>query len=397
MSMIGTDENLRLLNELVERNYGNVPRGPSEVKNLAKTDAPILSTTTGFFNTTFGASIFQQLNNSSTLFNLLPKFQYQRGGFRVQTDRFIASGLGVAQNASIPDSVKATQAQITVGIKEQAIAIEYSERMRLLQGTKDDVGFDVQATLERAKANYTYALDADLNVNATTVASANVESIDRICSSYAEVTNCADINANDVDIYGLDRDAEATYADAYVSHGSGTTRAISESIVRSLIKNTVAAGANPSTQVWYTGTDTYEQIMAMFQTQMRYTSPEAFRAKTNVNTGESAGANFGMEMGTLFGRPIYVAPAGKVAASGSAGYGAAISNLYLLDTGMDPIYNEPILGMKVLQAPILAETKLATYPAHGKLGNEVVIYSAMELECKRFNVQGKARDLAAAF
>jgi len=384
-------ENVRLLEEMIEQNYGNVPRSPAEIRDIAKTDAPILSTTTGYFNATFGASVFQQLNESAVLFGLLPKFAYKRSGFRAQTTRFKNSGIGVAENAAVPDSVKPTMAQITVGIKEQAITMEYSERQRLLAGTMDDVGFDVAQLLERAKQSFAYALDADMNVAMETLASNNIESIDRVCSSYAEITNCGE-TAGDADIYGLDRDAAATYADAYVSHNSNTARALSDKIVRSLVSNTTLAGADPKTQFWYTGEDTYSNLCAMYGTQMRYVQPSdnPFRASTNpTQDGKGGGSNFGMEMATLYGRPIYVAPSDKVVKSGTS----VISNLYLLDIGYDAIYREPKLGVKVLQAPIIAETTLANYPAHAKLGNEHVLYSAMELECKRFNIQGKARDL----
>ena len=390
--MIPTRENLALMEELIAENYGGTPRGPEEIRDMAKIDAPILSTTSGFFNTAFGASVFEQLNNSSTLFNLLPKFAYKRGGFRSGETRYIASGIGVAENGAIPDSVRPTRKQIPVGIKEHAIALEYSERERLLAQTDDDVGFDVAHELELAKNSFVYAFDADLNGNVTTVAGNNVESIDRVVSSYGEVTNCADVNANDSDIYSQDRDAGATVYDAYVNHNSNAAHNLSDKIVRAVVENTVTAGANPKTQTWYTGEDTYAQLIALYGSQMRYTQPHdnPFAAGTKVEgDGKAAGSNFGMEMATLYGRPIYVAPSDKVVAPGNS----VISNLYLLDTGYDKVYNEPILGIKTLQAPIIARTTLREYPAHAKLGNEHVIYAAMELECKRFNIQGKARDL----
>ncbi|MFH7835149.1 MAG: hypothetical protein QXL51_00960 [Candidatus Aenigmatarchaeota archaeon] len=381
-----------LYKKVIEASYGS--RTLEEVKAMAKADAPILSNTTGFFNAVYGAQVFQQLNTSSTLFGVLPKFPYQRSGFRAQTTRFVDSGVGAAENATIGtggiETVKPTLVQVNVGIKEQAVAFEFSQRMKLLANTKDDAAFDVANILEAAKQSFIYAIDTDMNQNVTTTASANIESIDRVVSSYSEVHNCTDVDSNDADIYGLDRDMGASWADAYVSHNSATNRPISDAIVRELIANTVKAGANPSTQIWYTGTDTYEQLVSLYQTQMRYAGPEIFKARTNVNDGEAGGINFGMEMGTLYGRPIYVAPAGKVAASGGAG---KISNLYLLDIGIDPVYNEPKLGIKVLQAPITIQTNMENYPAHQKLGNKYLLYSAMELECKRFNIQGKARDL----
>jgi len=380
------NENIRLYNEMINKNYGGVSRSPEELKALYKTDAPVLSSTTGFWNTVYGASVLQQLNTSSSLFNLLPKFPYQRGGYRAQTTRFKDSGIGVAENAAIPDSVKPTQAAVAVPIKEHALVIEYSERMRLLANTKDDVGFDVAATLERAKQSFAYAIDADLNTDVTTLASSNIESIDRVVSSYAEVTNCSDLTAGDADIYTMDRDAAATWYDAYVSHNSGTARELTDGIVRDLISNSVSAGANPSTQVWYSGVDTYNKLLSLYESQIRYASA-AFTPKTNVNSGEAGGINYGQEMATLYGRPVFVNPTSKVATNGT------IANLYLLDVGHDPVYGEPYLGIKVLQAPIVAETRMVNYPAHAKLGNEDIIYAAMELECKRFNIQAKARDL----
>lgn len=385
-----------LLESLIEKQYMNVPQ--SGIFESAKDDAPILSTTTGYFNATFGASIFQQLNTSSTLFRMLPKFNYQRAGYRAGTTRFKNSGLGAAENAAIADTVKPDRAQVTVGIKEQQLAFEFSQRELLLSGTLDDVGFEQARIIEQAKMDFAYAFDADMNVNVTTVAGNNAESIDRVVSSYAEVTNCADVTANDADIYGLDRDAGATWADAYVNHNSGTIRPISKALIGDLVANTIKAGANPATQAWYMGEDAWNQISELEASKIRYTEPSsAFRAGTNINDGQAAvGNSLGLEMGTLRGRPVYIAPSDKVAQSGTSGTGSAISNVYLLDLGVDPIYKEPWLGVKVLRAPILAETRLENYPVHQKLGNKTVIYSAMELHCSRFNIQGKLRDIGAA-
>lgn len=376
--------NINLTKEMEELNYSNI-RNPAQLRggDITKTDAPILSSTTGFFNTAFGAAAYQQLNVASTLFNMLPKFAHKRSGYRAQTTRFINSSVGVAENAAVPESVKPTKVQVSVPTKEQSIAFEFSQREKLLAGTEDDVSFDYAQLLQSAKNDFAYAIDADMNEDVTDLPTYNMESIDRVVSSYAEVTNCADLTAGDADIYGLDRDAAATWADAYVNHNSGTKRVLSESIVNDLVKGTVAGGADARSQAWYCGTDTYEQLMSLYSNALRY-EPSTGTAPTG---GKAEGTMFGSEMGTLRGRPVFVTPYDKVATNGD------ISNLYLLDVGYDGVYNEPILGVKVLQAPIIAETKLENYPAHAKLGNEVLLYSAMELECKNFKRQGKARDL----
>jgi hypothetical protein len=268
------------------------------------------------------------------------------------------------------------------------MAIEYSYRMLLLSKTSDDVAMDVAQELEYGKNNFAYLMNVELNTDVTTLASTHMESIDRVVSSYAEVTNCTDLSANDADIYGIDRDAAASWADAYVNHNSGTVRALSKKIVSGLIEQTGRKGAIAADQFFYTGSDTWEQLTLLYDTQIRYTDPTPSQGVNPAEDGKGKGASFGKELGTLYGRPVIVAPAGEVVANGD------ISNLYLLSTQYDPIYREPALGIKVLQAPIMAESKLVEYPKHAKLGNEHLIYSAMELECKRFNIQGKARDLA---
>ena len=134
------------------------------------------------------------------------------------------------------------------------------------------------------------------------------------------------------------------------------------------------------------GSDTYKSITDLDQTKVRYFT----EAQQASDTGLAAGPNFGLQPGKLFSRAVFVAPEEQVTTNGT------LSNLYLFDLGLDRVRKKPILGIKVLQVPIIAQTGLANnqYPAHGKLGNEMVIYSAMELECRNFKRQGKARDLA---
>jgi uncharacterized protein (UPF0254 family) len=390
MGMSG--ENLRLYNELWEKQYQGITSA-----DMAKTDLPHTTSSPdgGRYNAVFGAALFQQLQTSSVLFGALPKFAYSRSGFRVRKSRYVTSAGGseatvaVSENGAVPDSVASDTLEVTVGTKEQALAIEISERMRLLATKNDDIAMDVANELEYAKQNFMYLINAKLNEDVTTVASTSVESIDRVVSSYAEVANCTgDVHTNDADIYSQDRDAAASWCDAYVDHNSSTTRALSKKIVAGLVDQTVRAGAVPTDQFWYTGSDTWAQLMLLYDSQVRYVQPEATGLTNPTADGKGQGINVGKEMATLYGRPVYIAPAGAVTANGD------ISNLYLLTGQYDPVYKEPVLGIKVLQAPIIAQTNLVNYPAHAKLGNEYLLYSSMELHCSRFKVQGKARDLA---
>ena len=388
MTMSG--ENLRLWNELMTKQYDGVTSA-----DMMKADNPMTTAAPdgGRYNAVFGASLFQQLQTSSVLFGALAKFAYSRAGYRARTTRYLIAsgstekGVNVAENGAVPETGASDTVEVTVGIKEQAATIEVSERMRLLAMKNDDMAMDVAQELEYAKNNFMYKINEALNTDVTTLPTTNVESIDRIVSSYAEVTNCSDVTASDADIYGMDRDAAASWNDAYVDHNSGTARAISKKIVANLVDQTVRAGAQPNDQFWYTGSDTWAQLMLLYDSQIRYMDPGATGMTNPTGDGKGQGINLGKEMATLYGRPVYVAPAGSVVANGN------VSNLYLLSSQFDPVYKEPVLGMKVLQAPIIAQTTMVNYPIHAKLGNKYLIYSAMELHCNRFNVQGKARDL----
>ena len=257
--MTHSGENLRLWNELMEKQYAGVTGA-----DMMKADNPMTTAAPdgGRYNAVFGAALFQQLQTSSVLFGALPKFAYSRAGYRARTTRLaIASGstekgVNVAENAAVPETGASDTVEVTVGIKEQAATIEVSERMRLLAMKNDDMAIDVAQELEYAKSNFMYKINEALNTDVTTLPTTNVESIDRIVSSYAEVTNCSDVSASDADIYGMDRDAAASWNDAYVDHNSGTARALSKKIVAGLVDQSVRAGAQPNDQFWYTGSDT---------------------------------------------------------------------------------------------------------------------------------------------
>ena len=384
--------NLRLYNEVVEKFYGN-----AIASDMAKTDLPITTASPDAYryNVFYGAAVFQQLQTSSVLFGRLAKFPYGRNGYRARKTRYLTTSAGseyvpsTTENASIADTVSSNTVAITVEAQEVQQRINYSQKMLLLSKTNADVALDVANELSYAQSNFIYQINALLNDSIdNAVHTTAIETIDRVVSSYSEVTNCSDVGgANKAGIYSQDRDAAASWVDAYVDHNSDVARPISKKIVTGLMNQTLAAGADPNTQFWYTGSDTWQQLTLMYDSQIRYQEP-AEHGTFPTGDGKAVGAAMGKEVGTLYGRPVYVAPAGVAPTTGGT-----ISNLYLLDDHYDPVYKEPLLGIKMLQAPMMVESRFENYPIHGKLGSTHALYAAMQLECKRFNIQGKARDL----
>ena len=79
------------------------------LQDVNKADAPLLSNTTGSFNTVFGAEAWMQLNQKTNLFSVLPKKPFQQSGFRIETAYPGTLGTGgTAETAGLPDTIKPT-------------------------------------------------------------------------------------------------------------------------------------------------------------------------------------------------------------------------------------------------------------------------------------------------
>ena len=88
---------------------------------IAKTDAPVLSTTTGVYNAVYGAKVWAQFNQEANAWSALPKIPWRQSGWRVMTARAGSSADGgVAENGAIPDSIKPTFAEISTKPKTVA-------------------------------------------------------------------------------------------------------------------------------------------------------------------------------------------------------------------------------------------------------------------------------------
>lgn len=372
------------IHEMIDAYYG-------KKFDVAKADAPVLSSTTGVLNKIFGAQAFSQLNSEGNVFALLPKYPWQHSGFRVITaDAGSTAGGGLAESATVPDTVKPTFAEISLSVKQVSHTFQASMiQTGLVKKSGDDAIGDMEflrgyfATLHAKRINEQLCIDAD------TLASAGntFESIDRVTFSTAALTALS-YTAGDEDIHGIDRSANS-WADAQVSHNSGTDRYLSLDIVRDLLATLEGKGAR--TNVIITGSDTKWRLFALAEASVRYQGvlQKDVMVSIGVNGVQTEeGINLGVRVATLYNIPVFTSQAVQQ---------DTISRIYLLDTTMQEDTGIPRLGISLLYPTLYFESGLNSKDGHpfaiDFYGDKGGYYTAGELVCTFPAVQGSIRDL----
>jgi hypothetical protein len=354
------------IQDLVNAAYG--PNGKELASSVMKADAPVLQGTAGVYNTIYGKMTWELINLTGKTLAAIPKKPMNNTGFRVITAMSTTHGTGgVAENGALPDTTKPTWALGVMKLKEIVHTFDMSNRAQMLDdGSDDTIGFaelrEYMAREHVAHMNKMILRDAD------TLAGNDLESLDRICSSQSEES--ALLTAGDADIYGFDRSASTAY-DAYVDHASGTDRALTEAMINEAIDGIdEASGERPN--VIITGFDTARAMDALVNDQTRYTNMRVTVGVNGVQT--AAGNDVGLRVASYDGIPVLrdkdVQKDGK-------------SRIYFLNTNY--IALETKLPTQYFESQSFFETD--------KLGKEGMFYTAGELVCRRFNAQGKIRDL----
>lgn len=354
------------IQDMKEAYYG--PEDSDIAQAVMKADAPVISSTTGVYNRIYGEAVWELLNNEAKTWGVLPKKPLTTTGFRVLTARSSTLGTGgVAENAALPETVKPTWALADISLKEVVKNFDMSNRQQLLhEGGDDTIGFDEikQYMAKEFAAHVNTMLHGDVG----TVAGNSYESIDRVCSSQSEES--ALLDAGDADIYGFDRSASTAY-DAYVSHNSGTDRAISEALMRTAI-DTVEENSGDRPNVIITGFDTARDIDALVNTQTRYVTERVTLGDNGIET--AAGNDVGLRVAAFDGIPLI---RDKDVTKDTK------SRVYFLNT--EYLHFGVKTPVQYFESQSFFETD--------KLGKEGMYYMAGELVCNRFNAQGKIRDL----
>jgi hypothetical protein len=237
------------------------------------------------------------------------------------------------------------------------------------------------ATLHAKRINEQLCVDAD------TLAGNNFESIDRVTFSAAARASLS-YTDGDEDIHGIDRSA-ASWADAVVSHNSGTDRFLSLDIVRDVLSTLEARGGR--TNLLLTGSDTKWRIFGLCEASVRYAGvlQKDLMVKIGVNgVSTEDGTNFGVRVASVYNIPLFVSQAVTK---------DTISRIYALDTTIQESTGVPRLGISLLYPTLYFESGLNSKDGHpfsiDFYGDKGGYYTAGELVVTFPAVQGSIRDL----
>lgn len=370
--------------------------------NFIRKDAPVISTTTGVYNAVYGAQAWIQLNMEANTFASLPKLPWTRSGWRIISARGNSGSPagGVAENGSLPATTKPTFAEVSTKPKTSAKTFDNSEVQEFLASNSADDAYGSMDDLRAVMASeFKEDLNLQLNTDSGTLASNNFESADRICGSYAEVTNAKEndestaYTANDLDIYSQDRDSSASWVDAYVSYNStsGSVRTMTDAVLQGVLSNTLKNGANRAGQHIQTGWDTWSAMNQLYDSQVRYNVLGVKNIAPGINGVSSLpGKDVGLQVSSWNGSPIIESKNSVLDTGG-------ISRWYLFDTSNPEGFDYPRLFVKVAKPVQYFEAGMnqGTPFVTDRFGTEGMHRIMGEIICSFFAVQGKARDLKA--
>ena len=351
---------------------------------------------TAYFNTMYGASVFNQLNTKSDVFKLLRKEGWTQSGWRVLTARTVTgSNTGVAEGAAFGTADVPDLAEVTATIKEIVSPYTVSTRAAILAEADD--GVKGLATFLRAQAAeaHSYYIDQYLCADYAAVATVdagdvNFTPLTRIASNYAQVAARSGTVAAEIDVYNLTaRGDGATWADAYVNHNSSTNQVLTLDILDATIKNAIENGANYDNLIFLTG---YQQLSELKQLLTAGTSNATWRMTMDAQAPKGTngvtsqpGMNLDGRVGYYDSIPIYATQHLADTMTDQSG-GTGMGPMLLLD--MEHLY------MKIA-APttFLAQEDLANVQA---LKRNYAFMTAGELICTKFASQGLITDLKSA-
>ena len=361
--------------DLLEKWYGPI------YTQLQKADDPYISTSTGLFNAINGPRIFTALNTEFNAFAALPKTAFAGTGWRVITTRPTVT-LGVAETGGPPDTVRFTFAEVTAKLKTLMNTFDMSLAQQIYATADDAVGFAQMREIHGE--NHKEEINIDLLTEYDTLASNNIESIDRVTATSTETTNCG-ATTGDEDIHGIDKSG-ASWAEGYNDNASGVDRALTKPIIRALVVDNVPENGGSFPDFTLTGHDTFSTVTGLFESQA---GVGGALGQASISWGmdglQLAGQGAGAIVTTVHNRPMVVS---KDTPKDTG------SRMYALDTKAQ--MGTPALRIDVGVPTLYVESGVNT---NGNpwgidlVGDEGGYLSVMELKCGNFKRQGKVRDL----
>ena len=347
---------------------------------LLKADAPMLSSSAGTYNAIYGRKVWSQMNQEFNAFSILPKRPWDRSGWRVLTDKPNSGAVhgGVAENATLPDTVKPTFQHVAAKPKTIVHTFDMSETAIFLADKYPGMG-DIRSVLkEEMGKHHAEMVNKMLLTDVTTAAGNNIESIDRVTTSDSTVmTSGTHYDAGDEDIYSIDRNGSNnswSYAEGNGDTGSAN-RVLSLDHLDDLFQKIWVRGGNP--KVILTKYDTLMRLQQLLQSQQRFMEEKRVTPSHNGVKGVP-GMEAGFVVATYNGVPII--PSKDVAADG-------LGRMYFLDT--DYMYFSTAIPTQYYESGIETGDPFAI----NRLGQEGMYRTMGELWTTFFGGQGSVRDL----
>ena len=347
---------------------------------LLKADAPMLSTTGGTYNAIYGRKVWSQMNQEFNAFSILPKRPWDRSGWRVLTDKPNSGAVhgGVAENATLPDTVKPKFQHVAAKPKTVVHTFDMSETAIFLADKDDGMG-DIRSVLkEEMGKHHAEMTNKMLLLDVDTAADNGFESIDRVTTGDSTgMTAGTHYTAGREDIYSINRDGtDNSWSYAEVNADTGATdRVLSLDQLDDLFQKIWVRGGNP--KVMLTGYDTLMRLQQLLQSQQRFMEEKRVTPTYNGVKGVP-GMEAGFVVATYNGVPII--PSKDVKPD-------VISRMYFLDT--DYMYFSTAIPTQYYESGIETGDPFAI----NRLGQEGMYRTMGELWTTFFGGQGSIRDL----
>lgn len=350
---------------------------------LLKADAPLLTSTTGAWQTIYGKKVWVSLNQEANIFNCLPRIPWEHSGWRMITTRGVTSGTGIPEGNALPDTAKPTFTTVSEYPKTIVHGFDVSEVEDVLSDKDDTIGNPWETMLEYTGKEHIEMINQNLgrsvsegsagwSKQSSTANRENLHPIDQIVASYAESVACGWGNSGaTADCYNFLRSGSSDYKDSYISHNSNTDRDLTLNIIDTCFNNIWNRGGNP--KVIITGYDTLMRIQQLLQSQQRF--QEAAKVIPTFNGIQGVeGVEAGFMVATYHGVPII--PSHNVTTD-------TVSRVFILDTDYLKMRVAKPTELFISKDPLIVDA----FKGQG------YYRTMLESMCTNFWVQGKIRDL----
>ena len=400
---------IRTIDELEAQYYGH------NRNLLRKADAPSTTSTAGMFNAIFGAYAWAQLNLEANAFGILPKYPWDKSGWRVitakpalNTNNSNTALGGTSEGGLIAETIKPTVAELDVKPKTAQLPFSASEVMEWLSThSKDDIWGGLgslrlyMAVQHKEFINRMLLADVESDAAASSGAhtgTKDFESLDRIVSSDAEEDALGGSDSGFYDPWAadatVDRDGNGGEFDCTVESASGTIGTdgvLTDDVLRTFLRKIrIAAGKDPN--VFLGSHEVYSEIQGLYMPSVRIANPYGEQlVQIDVNGIQTfKGTGTGIHVDSIYGVPFIPT---KDAPTGG---GSEIGSLFALDTSDAEGYGYPRIGIQVAIPTEYYEAtrRSAGYPFVNNAFVEKGVFRTMgETVCRHFKSQGKIRDI----